>query len=1000
MTINNESITGRNYTWYIIKKMAEGDAGEIFLVESSHDQQQAVLKRPQKSVFTGEVRRQAEQIRTEGKIIKGLEELFRNNGVEDYKVPRLLDQSLQGTEYSDRFFIVIEKAAGFDLNRLMKVATVGVRSEELELSHPIEERFLNEVSKTGKIPDRIILDAIYTLFSLFDCIHDITYKSETFNAVRILWNDVKPDHLFWNPQEAKFTIIDWGNGQINEEGELERKLKHTPYEDRRQFIEEIKRFLNQASPELMNQLKWPDKVPGLNNFEKSYEILRRKTKSLRNNEIKKIKTLRKRELELIKHHPQVDESLSEIDEIYRQIYVLGEIPNYPKALKMVGEMINTLSEYEEFERVKNLCVWAAYLPGAPNQIWLLLAELCGSSLSLPEKSQKKMFEALKAASANKWEDVLWLMVTSLGSEQEPDWWYELTRQVRLMAANQTANRITPLLFVKRLNLTLQSNYLELEEIMAKTPSEDGEKRLKNIQKLLDRIKNTIQNWVQLEPAPPYSGISYEEIESLLSEIEKIIPGAGVQMQQVLELPGEQVAHILDEWNKKEFDNAEIRLRRLLILDPDRRRLVKTERALKTAPNWIKRVQAGPLDEEHLTDFATNLEYEGRELKNEIGSAEWLDKILDGLKSIRQGTWPGDLVLDNEALIDEIPWIKKYVRQEVLFKIKNPNQIFQPLYSIPGVKETHYGPDNEITFVEPLDAWIPEARGSSARVYSATYRANDGELREGALKIMRLDKLDYAMPLFIEETRVFNVINDIPGVNRLIECGFLWMGGKDAKLPGDYDRNSIKSLHGDIQRIGPDSLDRFWDQMDQQVNIGWTPYILLEKRKKEECLINLCDASVNHGHFMKTPELLFMSIQICEVLDAVHRRNVIYRDHKILHYYWHTENNGISVIDWNVAKYLPDGLTDYDVQMDLVQFGARGLHHILTGRTAPGALPLGPTRPEEIEQSARSYSTAWTYDDMRLNDDVKNIIENVLSGKYKNAFELKDILKKAYMNWAD
>jgi hypothetical protein len=107
-----------------------------------------------------------------------------------------------------------------------------------------------------------------------------------------------------------------------------------------------------------------------------------------------------------------------------------------------------------------------------------------------------------------------------------------------------------------------------------------------------------------------------------------------------------------------------------------------------------------------------------------------------------------------------------------------------------------------------------------------------------------------------------------------------------------------------------------------------------------------------------------------------------------------------MIDWNVARYHPNGLTDHELHMDLVQFGARGLHHILTGRTAPGALPLGPTRPEEIEQAADSYKTQWTYDDQRLSDGLRTLIERVLTGEYRSAAELGADLKRSMMQIPD
>jgi hypothetical protein len=88
--------------------------------------------------------------------------------------------------------------------------------------------------------------------------------------------------------------------------------------------------------------------------------------------------------------------------------------------------------------------------------------------------------------------------------------------------------------------------------------------------------------------------------------------------------------------------------------------------------------------------------------------------------------------------------------------------------------------------------------------------------------------------------------------------------------------------------------------------------------------------------------------------------------------------------------------DIEKQMDLTQFGARALHHILTGRTAPGALPLGPTRPEEIEAAATTYTPQWTYDDRRLPQDLKDVIERVLGGSYSSAAVLREDLKRCYL----
>jgi len=102
-----------------------------------------------------------------------------------------------------------------------------------------------------------------------------------------------------------------------------------------------------------------------------------------------------------------------------------------------------------------------------------------------------------------------------------------------------------------------------------------------------------------------------------------------------------------------------------------------------------------------------------------------------------------------------------------------------------------------------------------------------------------------------------------------------------------------------------------------------------------------------------------------------------------------------MIDWNIAKRQPQGLTDAERQFDLAQFGARALHHILTGRPAAGALPMGPNRPEEIEQSALRYPVNWTFDDERLPNRVKEIIAQVLNQGYTNLRELRGELAEVY-----
>jgi serine/threonine protein kinase len=128
----------------------------------------------------------------------------------------------------------------------------------------------------------------------------------------------------------------------------------------------------------------------------------------------------------------------------------------------------------------------------------------------------------------------------------------------------------------------------------------------------------------------------------------------------------------------------------------------------------------------------------------------------------------------------------------------------------------------------------------------------------------------------------------------------------------------------------DVIHNFISDLETRINQGWLPYLAIELFDQADNLLVHCDTGFTRGRFLPTLEGLVMAIQICDILEAAHLRNIIYRDHKILHYYWKERSNGIFMIDWNIAKRFPEGLSENEVQFDLVQFGARALHYIRLG----------------------------------------------------------------------
>lgn len=993
--VDSSIAAGQRSAWALQKKLGEGDAGEVFLVEELVTKRAAILKRPRKSSFAHEIHRQAEQIRTEGRILKALQSLLKELPGGPL-TPDLLDQSKSGTDFGERYFIVIDQAKGFDLNFYTRVCRMGLPENELASLGTEERLFLQEMAQQGRIPRRILLACLSAILKLFDKIHFTPVETGSQTASGILWNDVKPDHLFWDPRLAFVTIIDWGNGKFLEEDGSTRDMRHTAEDDLRQFIDEMGRFLEQSDPDLKQSLIWPKEMPQPNAVDEICNGLRERIDSALSIEAVNLAETRRQETGLFTSTPDIDQNLILMEEVQRRILNFGEYPDYASALRLAGDSASLLAGSGNFESLLHLCNWVVRLPGASPESWQLLANLSHLAAIHQGEARRFQVEAIQSAASSDWEGVLWNLLASLQAESEPDWWNELLDEVRCRRLVKEDGLQRPLLSLRRLALTLQTYNQQMEDQQARTPGREGDaERLAAPQNLLERMREVISNWVQIEPLPPHCTLLYSDIDPLIDEIDSALPGAGAQLARALEQPRIQVKAVLEAWNRKEFSTATRGLRSLLMVDPDRRRLLRAERALQATPDWLLRVHMGPTDDATLQEYVTGLEFEGRELRNQIGPAGWMDGILDGMKHLRRGTWPADLLEERPALLGEMPWLQKYERNEKISRLLRPT-LNLPLPGLPafnGSLEGRCGPEGDVSFLEPMDAWVPEARGSSARVYRASFRANNGERHEAALKILRIDRPDYGLPLFREEVQILSLMQDIPGVNRMLECGFIFLNN-EGRLPMDNDLQGIRELRGDLLRLGLDSTGQFITELEKRTRDGWTPYILLDQRRREDSLLLMCDASFNRGRFLPVSNLLLMCVQICDILQIAHERKIVYRDHKLLHYYWVPEENGIYMIDWNVARYHPNGLRDFDIHMDLVQLAARGLHHILTGRPAPGALPLGPTRPEEIEQAAESYRAQWTFDDQRLSPEIRATLEQALSGAYTSATALKDDLKRA------
>jgi hypothetical protein len=326
----------------------------------------------------------------------------------------------------------------------------------------------------------------------------------------------------------------------------------------------------------------------------------------------------------------------------------------------------------------------------------------------------------------------------------------------------------------------------------------------------------------------------------------------------------------------------------------------------------------------------------------------------------------------------------------------------------------FGPNKKMKLGQPLDTWltaglrdfaVPEAVGSSARVFELDYKPLNGEFNNyPAIKVMRPDKIEYALPLFRNEIQILDQMQDVQGITPLLGVGYLKV--EEGVWPKEIAPLSISleneasaaNLAGVADLYDPQDVESFLDELDERVANEWLAF-LITPRRWEDNLYLRCDAGYTRGDFHLSYPIadgLKAAVQMANILQAAHDRQIVYLDHKILHYYWNEPRQRVFVLDWNIGRQVSNGDAREVYEFDILQFSARALHHLLTGRQAPGSLKVGPNKPEEIQNAPHTYEPVWTYDDQkRLTEDEMNVLGQAIQGTFKTAGDLADALQKLY-----
>ncbi|HSB65113.1 MAG TPA: serine/threonine-protein kinase [Anaerolineales bacterium] len=1009
----SEVIQGQRQSWSLIRKLGEGDAGEVYLVESLLDHQPAIVKRPRRGAFFSDILRQASQIKTEGSILRGLPRAAFAKYDLRLNIPALIDQNKPEFGVSEQTFIVIDQARGLDLKILSQIMHFGPASIPNLPVNPEVSFLVQQWSRYKEFPAQLLVRILLSVINLLETIHTTSIRSEQGAQSGVIWNDVKPDHLYWDGLGMRLTVIDWGNSQFLESDGVTKDRQYSAMDDFRQYLHEMGSYLSKGNPELYNSLEWPEPAANNDIYVNSIQPLKEKLVTLQETHSENLQLLRKQEIDLYDiPRPELDQIVG-YEKLHQQLAAHGELPDKLGGINFLFKAAYQMAVGHRLAEFQEVCDNAAALPTALPDKWKVLSEIANvaqQSSNTDEVSRTAFSNALADGVADDWTSALWELFTYIGNRPQPDWWEKISQEARKVCLGLDAEAIPPYTMFARLYYTLRSEVSRkgeqrlqaAAESSAKNGQEMGNFHWQASEELVATVQEEIiKKWKEIEPSPPNSGIGYSEVDSLIDRVDALIPGTRQTIEKSMTQLKSQVDLVLSAWEQKDFELARRGLRLILVWDPDRARLITAEKAIDSAAQWLAKVHNGAGKDEPFYDFLTSVELAGRTLRNQVGPAKWLDETLEAFKRLRKGARSVDLMIEYPDILHELPWLNEYQSREILslphirpISLERDSTTNLPTYSNSGVVDGKFGPEQAMTLAEPLDTWLPEARGSSARVFAGTLYHQGNHPQTLAFKIMRPNQADYALPLFIEEVQILTMLRDVPGITPMVECGYIKIND-DQALPTEETHASAERIAGQVIHYGVEQAQNFLASMDRQLSAGWIPFLALEKRNPEHNLLHYCDASFTHGWFLSLRDSLVLALQICDILQFAHDRNIVYRDHKILHYYWDVDTHGVSVIDWNIAKRHPQGLSDEEKQFDLVQFGARGLHHIFTGRSAQGSLALGPNRPEDIEKASTHYPVNWTYDDERLPNQLRAILETSLNQGYTQVRVLRQDLLNIY-----
>jgi hypothetical protein len=641
-----EYLRGRAKQWQLLEKFSEGDAGEIWLVQATNSQHFGVLKRPVTPGYGGEVYRQAAQITLEGSILGNLKGAKVDIAGARMQTVKLLDRNLKDKDNGSNTFIVLEKAPGFDLNFLSQVHN-SRKIDQGQLNER-ELKFLQLFSRLDQFPELLLTRMAAGLASLLKKVHNYSINLENKSYTGIVWNDVKMEHIFWDPFHNVFTVIDWGNAQLLGADRISYDRRFSPDGDFQQFITIIEQFILQNSSSLAQVLSFSDYKSAQKNVQ---SLLGATTKRAEQTYLQ-LQEVRRKEGMLL-DLPVTTSSLEKLQALSHKIVSHGESPSSIIAQKyreilLKHSVINlNLTEFTQ----------AANLSGnVIEKDWDTLYKIAQVAKKMPEGSKDKenLKKAIQSGLEKKWPEAFWNLQYRM-DDQAPDWWREVRDLIRGQILSDKTSK-TPVEILNRV-ITKLDNHNKTSANM---------------------LRENIIDWKKSAPIIEEGElINYSYLDHVNSLVIKSNSTLSQSFEVSMRQPQMLAGMATDAWQSEDFSRARNVLRQWLVHDPDRSRIFTLDMYFLKAATWLEKVTSGPpkLEQEedpwyqrfnpirkakpkepNFREFASTMHKAGEGFIGIAKRTPWLEERLAILSDLDKGEKPGKVLHRHPNASKYFPWL--------------------------------------------------------------------------------------------------------------------------------------------------------------------------------------------------------------------------------------------------------------------------------------------------------------------------------------------------------